>query len=139
MKTKMVTKVVTYNGGTEYYGGNFLNPTVLQKGRQYELEQSIKFDWHTEYYLKGIGGPFNSVWFTEEEQELSSYKPKVIRSYNRPEEGLPLVGYPVLPNGNTADHIVCTSNVQDMDVLYEGLYTIKTRNSVFIVELISRC
>ena len=135
MKTKMVTKVVTYNGGTEYYGGNFLNPTVLQKGRQYELEQSIKFDWHTEYYLKGVGGPFNSVWFTEEEPEELLEKPKVIRAYSRPEVGLPLVGYPVV-NGTTEKYTVCTSNVEEVTAIFKGWYKIKTRNSFYVVELI---
>ncbi|MBR3163329.1 MAG: hypothetical protein IKF17_04450 [Clostridia bacterium] len=57
--------IVRYNGGTGSYYGSFSSPSVLRKGCLYEVAIIKEYSSHTEYYLKGIEGKFNSVWFNK--------------------------------------------------------------------------
>ncbi len=59
-----MSKNVIYNGGTEamYYSSN---PSVLEKGKTYEVIGEKKGGWQTNYILNGVAGEFNSVWFNE--------------------------------------------------------------------------
>lgn len=61
-----MAKIVRYNGDTESYYP-CTEPTMLVKGRKYEVILAKDRNYQTDYILKGIEGHFNSMWFIEVE------------------------------------------------------------------------
>lgn len=61
-----MAKRVVYNGREDdYFGAS--DPSILEKGKVYEVEKvNLGRNW-TLYVLKGVRGKFNSVWFDKPE------------------------------------------------------------------------
>lgn len=60
----MSRKKVVYNGRSDAMYDTS-DPSVLVKGKTYEVIGEKVGAWQTNYVLNGVGGCFNSVWFNE--------------------------------------------------------------------------
>lgn len=45
------------------WGGHTDPRGLLEKDKEYDVDDIEVHSWHTRIYLKGINGYFNSVWF----------------------------------------------------------------------------
>lgn len=132
-------KIVIYNGRTESYYG-CTEPTELIKGKKYIVVREEQLRCQTNYYLKGVVGYFNSVWFDEE---------KIKRSESKIEHHHYVVFAPKIPvigerfecirlnviNGTMELKGWKTSIVEDFKKVDENVYKIKTKNSIYYAQI----
>lgn len=131
-----MTRVVRYNGGKDSYGGNFTSPTELIVGEEYNLLYSKQYAWHTEYYLEGVHGKFNSSWF----DNVTTYPPTFLAvSHTFPTIGERLNCYRAeyaSRNLGSPVWLPCnTSEVQEIRDLGTNVFYVMTRNSAYIVQV----
>lgn len=115
---------VVYNGGTLSYK-TCDDPSVLEKGKIYEITDIDRGSWQTNFKLKGVRGTFNSVWFDEiknVELAFSGEIPVEGQRYNL--KKVDTNEMKVVP--------IRTSTVQ----IYGG-YVIKTVNTVYLVKVMT--
>ena len=126
-------KQVIYNGRTKRQSG-CTNPSVLKKGKIYEvIGENVKL-FRTYYTLKGVEGQFNSVWF----EEIPNY----------PETFL-AIGITVPSPGESCflyaleeiDEIAKfgyrnTSTVQSVEPIGNKTFRVVTENSIYILQII---
>ncbi|MBP3285080.1 MAG: hypothetical protein J6M02_06230 [Clostridia bacterium] len=126
--------MLRYNGSRE--NGYFTfsgDPAQLVPGQVYKLLSKVVHAWHTEYFLEGIPGSFNSVWFDEVDDET---EPKVFLALAKE---VPVVGerYECWKIESNAQ-VVCwsTSPVVNIKVIRTALLQVTTRNSIYLVQMI---
>lgn len=125
-----MTKRVRYNGGTEsYYGCS--EPTDLIVGKEYQVIHERDRGWQTDYKLKGIEGEFNSIWFDKVDDgvymALSKTKPVIGEKYS--------IFKVEFVNGNPKLVKGVTSTVKSINCIGNDIYQVKTRNSIYIVQV----
>ena len=124
-------KMVRYNGDTlSYYGTSDVKQ--LQVGKVYEVISIEVKDWQTNYYLHGVKGCFNSVWFeTVEENKPDVYmavsieRPNVGKSYH--------CSKMVWTDDGLEYWKVTTSPVEEVEYIGNRVYKVKTLNSIYMV------
>ena len=123
-------KKVIYNGGTEsYYACS--NPANLVVGQEYEVVFQRVKDWQTNYILKEVSGEYNSSWF----EEISCKQ----KTYMGVSEEIPVIGEKYMvkrlyfENGVWKMKLVATSLVKSVETISEGMYKVKTQNSIYVV------
>ena len=127
-----MTKIVRYNGGTMSYCG-CSKPTDLEVGKEYVVDFERKFDWQTNYILKGIVGEFNSTWFDEVNSNNNIY---MAIANGIPEINKSCHCYKLeIRNGNPELVSWFTSDVQKIEDMGNSIYKVTTLNSVYIVKV----
>lgn len=125
----MTRKLVAYNGRKEmYYPCD--DPSVLTKGKWYEVIDENVSSWHTEYRLKGINGRFNSVWFDEVKTYLAL-------SYEIPQKGEPMRRFMRWEN-NAWRNMARSSCVLQVTPVTSGVYCVQTNNSLYVVQHVAQ-
>ena len=129
-----MTKQVRYNGGTEsYYGCS--DPINLVVGEEYEVVFSRERGWQTDYTLKGVDGEFNFVWFDEVSSDDKVY---MAISQEVPAIGERYSCYKIESNNGQPKLVSrSTSTVKEISYLGNNIYQVTTRNSVYIVNVLS--
>lgn len=116
---------VKYIGGIESYAG-CSDPKVLTIGKEYEVVKVDEKPWQTNYFLKGVNGYFNSIWFETIRETYFAYS-----------NNIPLVGKNYfcfrLSKMNSSSEFVQTSTVLSVEPVLENVYKVVTRNSVYLV------
>ena len=119
-------KKVVYNGNTlTYYPCS--DPSRLVLGKVYNVVHENVGSWQTNYFLEGVEGSYNSVWF-------DVYKPVYIAySSEYPKKGYSYRCSRIsMFSGFERIH---TSNVQDITLLGACTYKVETKNSIYIVQV----
>ena len=132
----MVQKIVRYNGSREsiYYSSS---SKLLVLGKNYEVIAAFDRGWQTNLKLKGIEGEFNSAWFDVVE---TSKIPSTV--YMAVTESLPNIGermncYKIVSYKGKADYqFVMTSSVRKIEQISSNIYSVMTRNSTYIVQIL---
>ena len=122
-------KKVIYNGGTESYF-SCSEPTNLVVGKIYEVVHENDIDWQTNYYLKGVPGEFNSVWFNE----VSNFN-----TYFAISNELPVVGKSCKCNKLELNKNIVemqelnTETVLSVELLGKNTYKAFTQNGIYLI------
>ena len=128
-------KLVRYNGKKDSYSG-CSSPENLVKGQVYMVISRDIGTWQTNYTLEGVEGYYNSVWFDTVEEYEESLTNMAI-SKNKPQVGLRAQLLRVVYSGESVSlQNWRTSTVQEVKHLTNNLYQIKTRNNLYIVQVI---
>lgn len=130
-------KKVIYNGGRDSYCG-CTDPSVLVKGKEYEVIAERVSGWHTEYTLRGVNGEFNSCWFTS----TVSAPTFVAFASKAPKEGERYkCNKLVAENGKVKTINWETSTVLHSEIVGQSVndtditYKVTTRNSIYLVHV----
>ena len=125
----MNKKFVRYNGQKNPY----CISNILKEGNIYEVEDIEKSDFRTDYILKGVEGVFNSCMFDTLE-EKSTY----ICVINE----LPVLGQRarvkkiIFSKDGISYQNLKTSSVEEVKSLGNNVFSIKTKNSLYVASLI---
>ncbi len=127
-----MAKKVRYNGGTEsYYGCS--NPANLVVGQEYEVISARERAWQTDYKLKGVDGEYNSVWFDTVVSEPQVY---IAVAHEPPVVDQPYSCWRIAMIDGRPKLLDCnTSNVRNITYMGNNVYEVKTRNSLYIVNV----
>ena len=120
---------VIYNGGTQsYYGCS--DPWRLIKGKEYKVIGKSDRGWQTDYYLQGIPGAYNSVWFDE-----------ILPVYFATSNKAPVEGERYRCNKLSLDGLNGeligwhTSRVKSVELIGQNTYKVLTQNSIYLVTI----
>jgi len=134
-------KFVVYNGGTE---SNLLvctTPSVLEKGKRYEVVGQTYYAEDNAYTLKHIGGYFDAKWFDEcetvKEKSKSSYLAKV-NIYSNDMSSYVGVRMKIDYLDGNEVKTKMTTPVESISSIYDSIYRIETEDSVYITEVNKR-
>lgn len=130
-------KKVRYNGGTESYSGRFTSPEgTLVKGQEYTLVYVDQHPWETDYYLAGVEGRFNSVWFTDVVESKHIY---IAVAKEFPTIGQRLSCFRAEYGSHYRSEpkwISCrTTPVKEIRQLEKDVYSVDTNNSTYVVKV----
>lgn len=116
---------VKYIGGIESYAG-CSDPKLLTLEQEYEVVKVDKKPWQTNYFLKGVSGSFNSLWFETIRETYFAYS-----------KDIPVVGKHYfcfrLSKMNSSSEFVQTSPVISVEQILEKIYKVITNNSIYLV------
>ncbi len=130
-----MAKIVCYNGGTESFY-ICTRPTDLVRGKKYEVVSEDDLGWQTDYTLKGVKGHFNSCWFDEVSDEVSSRKTFMAIAHTVPMVGKRCDCYKIeFVNGQPELIGLLTSTVKEIMDMGNNIYQVTTCNSVYIVQV----
>ena len=134
-----MSKVVVYNGGTRFYAGVFTKPTMLVKGKKYELHYAMEDYRNTTYVLKGVKGKFNSCWFDDVDGSTEYPLTFLAVGYKFPVIGESLECFKAKYNSRTGGNpeflLWTTSEVTGIEELGKNTYYVRTLNSAYIVQV----
>lgn len=120
-------KIVMYNG----YCNNYFcstDPSVLQKGCLYMVEEEIDYGYYTEYRLVGVEGKFNSVWFDSVEELKFAY------AENSPEVGERMRCDEIRVKEGKVSFVECETYIlQSVERIYSNVYVATTENEVYVI------
>lgn len=125
-----MAKLVRYNGERESYN-DCSDPSILVIGRIYEVQEEEILDFQTNYTLKGEKGKFNSVWFDEIEMPVI-----MALSHKHPELHKPLENF-LMFNKNEVRQVLKTTPVQKIEEIERNVFKIFTKNTIYIVQVVS--
>ena len=121
---------VRYNGETMSYQG-CSSASKLQEGRIYKVEGKDIYPYQTDYYLAGVEGHFNSVWFESVPSFFAFGKdiPRVGRTMD--------VWRQEVREGKFFLEHFYTTPVHSVEQISANVYLAVTANTVYIVQVLS--
>lgn len=117
MKVKYIGEIDSYSGCSD--------PKVLTIGKEYEVVKIEEKPWQTNYFLKGVNGYFNSIWFESVKEAYFAYS-----------NDIPVVGkhyYCCRLSKKNVSEFIQTSTIISVEPVLENVYKVVTRNSVYLV------
>ena len=120
-------KIVMYNGRCNNYFCS-TDPSVLQKGCLYRVEEEIDYGYYTEYRLVGVEGEFNSVWFNSVEKLKFAY------AENSPEVEERMRCDEIMVQEGRISFVKCETDIlQSVERVYNNIYVATTEDEVYVI------
>ena len=118
-------KIVRYNGKfMSYY--DCTSPVELVYGKEYEVIAENDRGWQTDYFLKGVKGYFNSVWFDD------------VKTFVGVTHDIPTLGKgcecKIVKEGSL---VLCsTGEIRDVVNIDNNVYKVMTNGEIYILQVV---